>query len=87
MSQETDALGRPVASEPIKESLAEMFKIVPPGKKGALILVADKGSDEVRAHIAANLDEKGNWKVAAGAGWKWGEKKPDTAYVALAGTW
>jgi hypothetical protein len=87
VSQENDDLGRPTVSNAIKDSIDQSFKAIPPGKKGALLLVADKGSETITAHIAANLDDKGNWKVAAGAGWEWGKKAPDQAFVSIAGSW
>ena len=84
---EADGLGRPEIAPSLKQAIDSSFKFIPEGKKGALVLVADKGSETVTAHFAANLDGKGNWKVAAGAGWEWGKKDPATAFVAIAGTW
>ena len=86
MPKETDELGRPVLQDgDLKEAINAAFSTIPPGKKGTFVLVADKGSDTVRAHVAANID--GHWKVAAGAGWEWGKKDPKTAFVAVSGSW
>jgi hypothetical protein len=85
--QQLDELGRPVISEPLKEAITGAFAAIPSNKRGAVVLIADRGSSEIRANFAAKLDEAGNWKVAAGAGWEWGKKDPSTAFVAVVGSW
>lgn len=85
MPTAVDDLGRPLVSDPIRQSISEAFSAVPENKRGAVLLVADKESNTVRAHLAAKIDD--HWKVAAGAGWEWGKKAPDTAFVAVVGVW
>lgn len=87
MDSFTDDLGRPLVSSSIKAAISEAFAFVPEDKRGAVLLIADKGSDTVRAQFAAKIDKKGNWKVAAGAGWEMGKKDPSTAFVAVVGSW
>jgi hypothetical protein len=77
-----DALGRPVVSEPIKAHIQAAFQAVPPGKRGALLIIADERG--TRAHLAAKLGD--HWKVAGGSGWTWGSTRP-SGWVAIEGTW
>lgn len=81
----TDTLARPTIAEGMKRRIEQEFAIVPKGKRGALILLVDERS--ARLHVAANLDGKGNWKVAAGGGVPYtGPKKPE-GFVGLLGSW
>lgn len=69
----TDALGRPEVSDTIRQQIKSAFAIVPEHKRGAVLVMAD-GSGTATAHFAARIG--GDFKVAAGAGWKLGEKRP-----------
>jgi hypothetical protein len=37
----------------------------------------------VRAHLAANIDDKGTWKVAAGGGFDFGTKEPFAEFAIM----
>lgn len=83
----TDALNRPVISDSIKSKIEMAFQQIPPGKKGALLVISD--GNGTRGMLAGKLvDSKrwGEWKVAAGGGYEFSEKKP-YGYVAIAGAW
>lgn len=79
-----DALDRPVISDSIKSKIAMAFQDIPKGKKAALLVIADEHG--TRGVVAAKIGHSGDWKVAAGGGIDWAEKKP-YGYVALAGSW
>ena len=65
-----------------KQSLADAFRAVPDGKRGALVIIADEHG--AKAMVAANLN--GNWKIAAGTAVDWTGKHP-TGYVEIVGSW
>lgn len=79
-----DALGRTPLADGMKKQIADAFKEVPEGKRGAVLIVHDIDRNETRAHLAAKVGE--NWKVAAGAGFDWAGKKP-TGWVGVGGSW
>jgi hypothetical protein len=85
MDRAVDEFGRPQLSPDLKKAASAAFSTIPDGKKGTIVLVADKGSDTIQAHVAAKIGD--HWKVAAGAGWEWGKKEPDTVFVAVGGSW
>jgi hypothetical protein len=82
----TDHLGRPVLAEGMKRQIEAALTLIPAGKRGALIVLADAESKTARAYVAANLDGKGHWKVAAGAGVPWDGRKPE-GWVGVMGAW
>lgn len=84
--QHVDSLGRPLLAEGMKRQIEQAFSVVPEGKRGALLIIADSETKTARAHLAAKIGEKGDWKVAAGPGFDWVERKP-TGWVAIMGAW
>lgn len=80
----SDALGRPILAEGMKRQIEEAFKVVPEGKRGAVLVIHDVDTKQTRAHLAAKIGD--SWKVAGGAGWDWAGKKP-TGWVGVAGAW
>lgn len=81
-----DALGRPVIAEGMKRQIEDAFRIVPAGKRSAVLVIHDFETRQTRGHFAARLGEKGDWKVAGGPGWDWVGKKP-TGWVGVMGSW
>ena len=82
-----DPLGRPIVSAPIRAKIEEAFKVLPPSKRGALLVIAEATPDgrvEARAHLAAKLND--HWRVAGGAGWVYGEPRP-SGYIAVEAAW
>lgn len=77
-----DALGRPILAEGMKRQIEEAFKVVPDGRRGALLIVGNEQG--ATAHVAAKINDC--WKVAAGAGVLWNGAKP-TGWVGVAGSW
>ena len=77
----TDSLGRAPIDHPIKQAISEAFKVVPPGKRGAMLVVSDESG--TRMHLAAKLGD--NWKVAGGGGVTW-DLKP-AGFVAVEASW
>lgn len=77
-----DALGRPILAEGMKRQIDEAFKVVPEGRRGSLLIIANEQG--ASAHVAAKFGE--HWKVAAGAGVPWTGEKP-TGWVGVAGSW
>ena len=65
----------------VRRSITDAFTLVPDGKRGALLVIADEHG--ARAMVAANLN--GHWKVAATTEKAW--KGPVTATVSIVGTW
>lgn len=77
-----DPFARPMISEEAKSSLRDAFASLPPEKRAAILVIADlKGN--ARATVAAKLGE--HWKVAAGAGYALGDKRP-AGYVGIEGS-
>lgn len=64
-----------------KKLVAEVTNTIPPGKRAALVLIADEGG--ARVHAAARLGD--TWKVAFGAGKAW--RGPVSGRVGLVGSW
>lgn len=77
-----DPLGRTPLADGMKRQIETAFAVVPDGKRGALLVVADDSG--ARAHLAAKLGS--HWKVAAGVGVPWTGKKP-TGWVGVMGAW
>jgi hypothetical protein len=78
----TDPLGRTPLAEGMKAQIDAAFSVLPDGKRGALLVMADELG--ARAHLAAKLGTR--WKVAAGAGVPWGGTKP-SGWVGIMGAW
>lgn len=78
----SDPLGRTPIAEGMKRQIEEAFAVVPKGKRGALIVLADEHG--ARAHVAAKLNDR--WKVAGGAGVPWHGDKP-SGWVGVVGCW
>ena len=62
-----DDHGRTPIADAVRQSITEAFAIVPDGKRGALVVIADEHGP--RAVVAAKLN--GHWKVAAGGSVPW----------------
>lgn len=77
-----DVLGRPALGDAIKAHISAAFQAVPPGKRGALLIIADETG--TRAHVAARLGD--HWKVAGGPGFEWGAKRP-SGWIAVEAVW
>ncbi len=77
----TDLFLRPVITPEQKTTLRTYFADIPPKKRAALLVIADLDG-HARAMVAAKLGS--HWKVAAGAGYTLGEKRP-AGYVGLEG--
>ncbi len=86
MPPTTDDLGRPHISDSLKRSIELATAQIEPGKRGTIVLFADAGDKVLKANFAAKFGD--HWKVAAGAGWTWGER-PDnkTAFAGIADSW
>lgn len=65
----------------LHQAILDAFRVVPDGKRGALLVIADQNG--ARAHLAAKLGD--NWKVAFEAGKPWAG--PVTGAVMLEGSW
>ncbi len=79
-----DELGRPYLDDAALQRLREAFLVIPEGKRGALILIADTSDKTARAHLAARLN--GTWRVAAGGGFAWDTKKP-SGWIGVEAAW
>jgi hypothetical protein len=66
----------------MKALIDDAFSLVPEGKRGALLVIADEQG--ARAHLAAKLNDR--WKVAAGLGVPWQGEKP-SGWVAVQASW
>jgi hypothetical protein len=82
LSDPSDAFGRPILAEGMKAQVEAAFKAIPDGKRGALLIIADERG--ATAHVAARIGD--HWKVAAGAGMPWQEKKA-SGWVSIGGAW
>lgn len=71
-------LGRTPISDAIRDQIRVAFEGIPDKKRGAVLVIADDYG--VRGHLAARLGE--SWKVAAGGGFDYGEKRP-SGYCAI----
>lgn len=78
----SDPLGRTPIAEGMKRQIEDAFKVVPEGKRGALLVMADEHG--ARAHVAAKIGDR--WKIAAGAGVPWTGDKP-SGWVSVVGSW
>ncbi len=79
-----DDLGRFPITDAMKSRVSAALLMIPDGKRGAILVIADEHG--TRGQVAAKLGDGGGWKIAAGAGFVFGESKP-YGYVAIAGTW
>lgn len=77
-----DPFGRTPISDAMKSRVSDALRSIPDGKRGALIVIADQYG--TRAQLAACIGH--GWKVAAGGGYEFSEKKP-YGYIAVAGAW
>lgn len=66
-----------------QEIETQLAQAIPPGKRGALLVVA--GKDGAQFQVAAALDRDGQWKLAGNASTTWGGDV--TGSVVLAGSW
>lgn len=78
----TDELFRPVISDAKKQQIRTAFDSLPARKKAAILVLADLDGNAT-ATVAAKLGK--HWKVAAGAGWQLGDKRP-SGYVGIEGS-
>jgi hypothetical protein len=74
----SDALSRTPISDAVRDQIRVAFDGLPEHKRGAVLVIADE--TEVRGHLAGRFDS--GWKVAAGGGFNYGEKRP-SGYVAV----
>jgi hypothetical protein len=81
---ELDPLGRTPLSAGMKAQIDSALAEIPEGKRGALIVVADENG--ARAMLAAKIGSKGDWKIAAGIGVHWKERKPQ-GWIGVQGAW
>lgn len=77
-----DPFDRPPIAPSIKAAIDQAFQGLDASDRGALLIIADEQG--TRAHLAAKLND--HWRVAAGAGWQWAEKKP-SGFVAIEASW
>ena len=75
-----DPLGRPELSTSIKQAIDTAFDGVK--GRGALLVIADDTG--TRAHLAEKIGD--HWKIAAGVGVDWKEKKP-SGFIAIQAVW
>lgn len=78
-----DPLGRTPIASMLKQQIAQALAVIPPGKRGALIVIGDETGGS--AHLAARLGTKGEWKVAGGIGAHWSGGV--TGAVMVMGSW
>lgn len=85
---DVDALDRPLIASGMKRQIEQAFAVVPEGKRGALLVIADSETNTARAHLAAKVyeGERWQWKVAGGAGFNWEGKKPE-GWVGVMASW
>jgi hypothetical protein len=81
---ELDPLGRTPLAEGMKRQIQSALAEIPEGKRGALLVVADENG--ARAMLAAKIGSTGDWKIAAGIGVPWKERKP-TGWIGVQGAW
>ncbi len=74
----SDDLSRTPINDAIRDQIRVAFDGIPDHKRGAVLVLADERG--VRGHLAARFGD--GWKVAAGAGFLYGEKRP-AGYVAV----
>lgn len=67
----TDALFRPVISDAQKAQVRASFATLPPGKRAAILVIADLNGT-ARGQLAARIGN--HWQVAAGAGFAIGQR-------------
>lgn len=83
---DTDALGRMPITDAMKSDMTGLLNGIEPGKRGALLVVADTNTMTVRTQVAAKLGD--DWKVAAGVGFDIRNiTKVPNAQVMLVGSW
>jgi hypothetical protein len=77
-----DEFGRTPITDAMRQKIADTFTVVPEGKRGALVLIAD--DKETRAVLAARINDR--WKVAGGGGWVYAEKRP-AGFIGIEAAW
>jgi hypothetical protein len=82
MTEILDPLGRTPIANGMKAQIEQAFTVVPEGKRGALLVIADEHG--ARLHLAAKLGS--HWKVAAGGGVPWTGHRP-SGWVGIMGSW
>jgi hypothetical protein len=83
MNETADPFNRPPITDPIRQKIRDAFAIVPEGKTGAVLAIADLDTGEARLHAAWKVGDK--WTVGAQLGWAKG-KKP-SGYVGVEFVW
>ena len=81
-SSALDPQGRPIITDETKGAIRAALAEIEPGKKGALLVIADEHG--ARAMLAQKIGN--HWKVAAGAGVPWKDGAP-SGFVAVQGSW
>jgi hypothetical protein len=77
-----ETFGRPPITEPIKQAIRDAFAVVPDGKRGAMLAIADASG--VRMHIAVKVND--TWKVGGAVRVPTDGSRPD-GYVAVEASW
>lgn len=77
---EPDLFDRTPISDGMKSRIAATFAELPEGARAAMLVITHEDG-VTRAQVAAKIG--GGWKVAAGGGYEWHEKKP-YGYIAVA---
>lgn len=67
-----DPLGRTPIAAGMKAQIEAEFAALPQNKRGAILVIANERG--ATAHLAAKFGD--HWKVAAGAGFAWHERRP-----------
>lgn len=78
----TDDLGRQPISNWMRAKIDQELSGLPKDKRGAVIVVANEQG--ATAHLAARIGD--HWKVAAGGGFRWDERRP-TGEVSVEFAW
>jgi hypothetical protein len=76
-----DPLGRTPIASMLKQQIAQSLALIPPGKRGALVVIGDEQGGS--AHLAARLGS--TWKIAGGIGARWDGAVSGS--VVIAGAW
>ena len=78
-----DALNRTPISNWMKAKIDGELAGIADDKRCARLIISHEGNVTMW-HVAARLDD--GWKVAAGGGWEWTEKRP-SGFVAIERAW
>lgn len=72
-----------MAPSPLSVALRDAFAVLPPDKRGALIVIADEQG--ARVTVAARIGSGQRWKLAASASQPW--DGPVSGVVSVQGSW